>query len=145
MTIIGVTTALVLAVISLLHALWGAGIWWPVREETALARTVTGFRGTEKMPPPAASLAVALATGLLAVLAFIFSRLVDVLLPDQLLAAAGFVSATVFILRGMVGFTRRWALLTPEQPFRRLDRNWYSPLCLALGLSFASLAWSFMS
>ena len=97
------------------------------------------------MPPPAGSLAVALATGLLAVLAFILSRLVDVLLPDQLLAAAGFVSATVFILRGMVGFTRRWALLTPEQPFRRLDRTWYSPLCLALGLSFASLAWSFMS
>ena len=53
------------------------------------------------------------------------------------LAGAGF--AFVLLARGIVGFLPFWAEVTPEEPFRTLDKRFYSPLCLALGLAVASL------
>ena len=53
------------------------------------------------------------------------------------LLGAGF--AFVLLARGIVGFTPFWASLTPEEPFKTLNRLYYSPLCLALGLSVSVL------
>jgi len=50
---------------------------------------------------------------------------------------AGF--ALVLLARGVIGFTPFWAGITPEEPFKTLNRLYYSPLCLGLGLSVATL------
>ena len=50
MTVLGIIVALCMAAISLLHLIWAFGIWWPVRDETALARTIAGFKGIKAMP-----------------------------------------------------------------------------------------------
>ena len=56
-----------------------------------------------------------------------------------LLVLSGF-----FLARGIAGYTDRWRQLTPEQPFARLDRKYYSPLCLVLGLFFIILTLGYM-
>lgn len=140
-----ILAAIAAAIIGALHLLWAFGIWWPVREERALARTVAGFKGIDAMPPRAASLAVAIATCGLALLAIVLARIVATSLPDWLVATAGIAASGILLARGAIGFTARWAAITPEQPFRRLDRRYYSPLCLALGAAFALLTWGFAS
>ncbi|MGR3466460.1 MAG: hypothetical protein ACU0CI_01160, partial [Shimia sp.] len=42
-----------LLLIAALHALWALRIWWPIREEAALARAVVGTEGITRMPGPA--------------------------------------------------------------------------------------------
>ncbi|TIX64206.1 MAG: DUF3995 domain-containing protein, partial [Mesorhizobium sp.] len=60
--------------------------------------------------------------------------------PKAGLAATALLIALVFLARGIAGFTPWWRRLAPEQPFARLDVNYYSPLCLVVGLGFAFLA-----
>jgi hypothetical protein len=137
-----VVLALVLAVLAALHAYWGAGGVWPGVDEANCARTVTGFRGRRRMPPPASAFAVA---GLLAIAALVALGLGIAAIPPQassLLWLAGAGVALVFLGRGLLGFTPAWRRLTPEQPFARLDRRFYSPLCLAIGLGYAFLVFN---
>ena len=129
-----------LAVIALIHGLWGLKIWWPIRAEPALARAVVGARDIQTMPPPAPSFAVAFALLLAAFWALALSgRISLAFAPDWLVSAGGISLAAIFLLRGLAGYTPFWARLCPEQPFRRLDRLIYSPLCLLLGLGFLVL------
>jgi Protein of unknown function (DUF3995) len=51
-----------------------------------------------------------------------------------LLAGSGIVA--VFFGRGVAGYTSAWRRHFSEQPFARLDRIAYSPLCLALSIGF---------
>jgi len=59
MIVLSLFALIALLAISVLHILWAAKIWWPVRDEKLLARSVAGFPGIDKMPPPAACLFVA--------------------------------------------------------------------------------------
>jgi hypothetical protein len=145
MSAIAVIAGLVFAAISAVHVLWALGIWWPVRDERALARSVAGFKGIDAMPARAASLAVAVATSGLAFLAFMLARIVVTDLPGWLVGAAGVAASAVLLARGAIGFTARWAAITPEQPFRHLDKRYFSPLCLLLGLAFGVITWGFAS
>lgn len=139
MLLIAVATAAILLALSVLHLLWALQVWWPIRDEVQLARAVAGFPGISQMPPPLACFFVAGALGVLAV-----SAMADVFAPAPpmlaWLATAG--GALVFLARGAVGFTPYWARATPEQPFRTLDRRYYSPLCLGLGALQALLVFS---
>ena len=47
-----------------------------------------------------------------------------------------------FLARGILGFMPWWRRLAPEQPFARLDRRFYSPLCLLIAAGFLVLALS---
>lgn len=140
MTSLSYITAVILFVIAALHFLWGVGVYWPVAGETELARAVVGAKGITRMPSFAACLFVTLAlmAGIVIVL-----RLGGVIAPTFIplilfqIAGAGF--AFVLLSRGVVGFLPFWAEITPEEPFRRLDRQFYSPLCIALGLAVAWL------
>lgn len=134
-----VALALMLAALAALHAYWGAGGVWPGVDEASCARAVTGFRGRRRMPPPASAFAVA---GLLAAAALVALMLGTAAPPPQaasILWLAGAGVGLVFVGRGLLGFTPAWRRLTPEQPFARLDRRYYSPLCLAIGLGYAFL------
>jgi hypothetical protein len=139
MTLVAAMLCLVLVALSALHGYWAVGGVWPGSDAASCARTVAGFKGVDRMPPPASSLAVALLLGAVAVLAVTLAG-APVPSPFAWLApVAGAVAAIVFLARGMAGFTPAWRRLTPELPFARLDRRYYSPLCLAIGLGFAFL------
>lgn len=145
MTLLALAVALTTALIAILHAAWGLGLRWPIRDEAELARAIAGFKGIARMPGPGPSFAVAAALSAVAALALVLGGLAPFSLPAPLAKLAGLLAASVFLFRGALGFTARWAAITPEQPFRRLDRRYYSPLCLAIGAALVLLAWSHSS
>jgi len=130
MIILESLTLTALIVIAGLHFIWAMRVWWPIPHEKQLARTVAGFSGIDKMPPPAACFFVAVAVSIVAMMLFIE---VFQIVPNNLVTIALLASGLVFLGRGLIGFTPIWARLTPEQPFRRLDLRYYSPLCVAIG------------
>ena len=137
---LSLATAVILLLIAAIHLLWGFDVYWPASDETSLARAVVGVDGITQMPNLFACSFVA---GALFIGTGIVLRLGGVLrfraLPFWLFRLAGAGFAFVLIARGIVGFLLFWAEMTPEEPFKTLNRQIYSPLCLALGLSVVSL------
>lgn len=130
MIILNILALATLAAIAALHLLWAARIWWPISQERALVQAVAGFPKADRMPPPLACLIVAIAI-LIAAIPLVLALATPLLTGLPRLLAFG--AALVFLARGLIGFTPVWARMTPEQPFRRLDRRLYSPLIAALG------------
>ena len=119
-----------------LHAAWGAGSAWPLADRAALAEVVIG--GPD-VPSPAACYAVsgALVTAAALVAGWPRGR------PGvRRLGVAGVT--TVLAGRGALGLAGQTRLISRSsvsERFTRLDRQVYSPLCLALaGLSVLA-AW----
>lgn len=131
--------ALVLAAIAALHAYWGFGGVWPGRDEKSCARAVAGFKGIDRMPPPVACFAVTAAMLATAAVALALSGSTALPLPGWAVLLAGLCAALVFLARGTAGYTLAWRRLTPELPFARNDRLYFSPLCLAIGVGFGIL------
>jgi Protein of unknown function (DUF3995) len=125
-----------LLAVSGIHMAWAFGSTFPALDEKALARTVAGFRGIEKMPPPAASAFVSLATFASALWPHVMSGQLELGLPSWFVTFGGVVLTLVFLGRGVAGFTPWFKNLAPEQPFARLNQIYYSPFCTALGASF---------
>ena len=115
-----------LAVIAVIHALWGFGIWVPISDEARLVRAVVGARDTTRMPGPIPCGLVA--AGLIVIIGAIFAP--DTFIRGFILWSAGIV----LMLRGVLTWVPVWRVMTPVEPFATLDRWVYSPLCLALGI-----------
>ncbi len=141
MTLVAVMLASTFSILAALHAAWAFGSVWPCKDEFELARTVAGFREVDAMPPRIASAAVAI---LLSVLALLPLSLAGVLVsPPEWRSAldlVGSVVATILLFRGAIGYLPAWRRLTPVEPFAALDRVYYSPLCLILGLGVGALS-----
>jgi hypothetical protein len=120
-----------------LHVAWARGSSWPASDRDALADLMAGRTGGS-VPPPAACLAVA--TLLTSASGLVAGR------PRRLprLRRAGAVGvAAVLGVRGACGMAGRTDLVSPGSTsprFRRLDRRYYSPLCLFLAAAAASSA-----
>jgi hypothetical protein len=140
MSAVSILLALVLALLAGLHAYWGFGGVWPGTDQKSCARAVAGFRGIDRMPPPAAAFAVAAVLLAAGFVALALAGVVTLPLPSGLVLLAGLAAAAVFLGRGIAGFTPAWRRLTPEMPFARNDRRWFSPLCLLVGAGFAILS-----
>ncbi len=124
--LLNLVLTLILTPVAIIHALWGMGIWFPIREEEALARAVVGARSATRMPGPIPCFLVAGA--LLFVVIVVWG-------PDR--GIIQFVlgcAALAFLGRGVLAYTRIWRRMTPEQPFARFDQLYYGPLCLVLAL-----------
>lgn len=132
--------AAVLYLLTSLHVYWGLGGVWPGTDQASCARTVAGFRGIDAMPTPFASFAVAACLLVATLWPLALVGVFATPFPRQGLAASALMIALIFLGRGIAGFTPAWRRLTPEMPFARLDRQFYSPLCLAIGFGFAFLA-----
>ena len=123
------TTAASAALVGLagLHAAWGLGSTWPLPDRAALADAAVG---TADVPPPAACFAVAAALGLAAALVDGRPRRRPLL---RRVGAGGVVA--VLASRGVVGLVGSTGLVSPGSSsprYRRLNRRYYSPLCLSL-------------
>jgi len=119
--------------VAALHVAWGAGKSFPFHDRERLADAVVG---TAAVPPAPACYAVAGALTAAAALMQGFPAGHPTLRRVGLLGVAVVLGG-----RGVLGLTGRTDLVSPTSTsarFRRLDRNLYSPLCLAL----ARCAWS---
>jgi len=126
-------TAGALFAIAALHAAWGAGRSFPFPDREHLADAVVG---TSAVPPAPACYAVAAALTAAAALVQGFPT------GRPTVRRVGLLGVVVVLGgRGVLGIAGRTDLVSPASSsarFRRLDRNLYSPLCLAL----ATGAWS---
>ena len=124
-----------LLTVAIAHLLWAIGSRWPIRDPELLARTVIGRPGVRRVPKLGALLVavLALAGGVLAL------SLADHTAGGWELTLAGLLLAAMFILRGALGYTAAWRARFSEEPFATLDRQTYSPLCIALGVGFLLL------
>ncbi|MCB1333222.1 MAG: DUF3995 domain-containing protein [Roseivivax sp.] len=129
---IGWAVSGVLIVVAAFHLLWALGLWVPLGDEAALARAVFGVPGAARMPGPVPAALVAVAAFFLALL----PHLAWVPFRQALLALAGLVLGA----RGLAAWTPAWRRHFPQQPFARLDRVFYGPLCLVLGAGLIFLA-----
>ena len=130
----------VLTAIAALHAAWGLKILWPATSEQKLVAMVVGAKGRKTMPPPLSCFVVAVAVFLQGLIALLAADWIAAPASRQIVALLAFLCALVFVGRGIAGFTAGWRARFPQQPFAALDREYYSPLCLALGAAFVLLA-----
>ena len=122
-------TVVVLAVLADMHAAWAFGSPVPAPNRRELADLVAG---TAEMPGTAECLAV---SGLLGAAAVVVAG--PRWLPARMRQIGAGGVATVLAARAMLGATGRTGSVvpwTPSERFRRLDRNYYAPLCAMLAL-----------
>ncbi len=118
-----------LLAIGALHVVWATGSPWPMRDRRLLTDAVVGSEG-DRPPPPSACLTVAGLLGTAAALVAGRPRSA----PGLSRVGAGAVVA-VLTARGALGLAGRTDVVSPgssSERFRRLDRRYYSPLCLGL-------------
>jgi Protein of unknown function (DUF3995) len=129
-----------LTAISLLHLAWAFGSAFPCQDRETLVRTVVGRSGGgSSMPPGFSSALVAAATFLAALWPLIMQGWIVKSVPIPLQGLGTIVLILVFLGRGVIGLTPWFRRLLPEEPFVTLNRKYYSPLCIALGLCYLIL------
>lgn len=127
---------LVLSGVSALHAYWAWGGLWPGRDEASLSRAVVGARGLETMPPTGLTVTVAILIFIAGLFPLIFVFGPPSGLPASMAWIGMVVLAGIFLLRGVLPFTRSFRDRHPQQPFATLDRRLYGPLCLLIGTAY---------
>jgi len=128
-----VLTSSVLAAIAGLHVAWARGSSFPFADHDALAESVVGTEGV-----PSSGACVAVASLLTVATALVAGAPIG---PRRLRRAGVATVAGVLTVRGVAGLSGRTDVLSPGSTsarFRRLDRVFYSPLCLALAAGTAS-------
>jgi hypothetical protein len=135
---LAIVLGFVLSALSALHLYWAFGGTWPARDEPELVRTVVGDPRLKRMPSRGAAIAVAVALDAAALLALLLAFRLQPMI-DLVITFGGCGLALVFLGRGIVGYTPPWRRRLTLEPFARLDRMVYSPLCLALGAGFVCL------
>lgn len=142
MIVLAFALAIVLYLLASIHAYWGLGGVWPGTDQASCARAVVGARGITVMPPSFACFAVTACLILATLWPLALVGIFATPFPKAGLAASALMVAVVFLGRGIAGFTPAWRRLSPEMPFARLDRQYYSPLCLLIGAGFVVLAFN---
>lgn len=133
MTILVFILVTVLGVVALVHALWGIGVWFPIRDEERLVKCVVGAAGATRMPGP---IPCALVSAALIVV--IFALLAE---PNWVSRSVLWFSALAFVARGVLAWVPMWRRMTPQEPFTILDMTVYGPVCLGLGIGIAVTLW----
>ncbi len=150
----------ILTLIACLHAFWAIGGKWPGRDDESLAKMVIGTKGLTKLPK--ASLTMLVATlifiaGLIPLLwgyhqdganaymslfpdsSLSILKMMNNLIPHWLLKVSMIGLTLIFLVRGLVTYTLWAEKQNLEEPFRSLDKKYYAPLCLILGVGFMVL------
>ncbi len=131
----------VLAILAALHAWWGLGGRWPGRDERHLVELVIGRTASMRMPGFVPSMLVAAALFAAATLVALQGGVISVDLGawgNRLVQSAFWIACTVFVLRGVAGFVPPIFAYARGTPFERLNRRFYSPLCLLIAAGFVA-------
>jgi Protein of unknown function (DUF3995) len=121
------------------HAYWGCGGIWPAPSTERLARAVVGTPGIQAMPSAPACFAVAIVLAGVGAWPLFAAGIIAEPWPHRLTSLAGAAIASVFVGRGVAGYTSAWRRRFGERPFASLDRLACSPLCLLLDASYIAL------
>jgi len=121
------------------HAYWGCGGIWPAPSSERLARAVVGTPGILAMPSARACFVVAALLAGVGAWPLFAAGIIAEPWPHWFTSLAGAGIASVFLARGVAGYTSAWRRRFGERPFANLDRRAYSPLCLLLGASYIAL------
>ena len=125
--------SLILSILALLHLAWALGSRWPAKTESDLAAHVLGTGSQGSMPPPLACVVVTIALSSAALLPLSTLGWVTLPLSPALERTLLWVVVGVFTVRGLYGYVdHRVRPETQSSPFVRLNRRFYSPLCLSL-------------
>ncbi|MEP0067858.1 DUF3995 domain-containing protein [Pyruvatibacter sp.] len=129
-----------LILIALIHAYWGLGGRWPGTDDTSFVEHVVGRTKDMQPPPPLAcfgvSAALVMATCLVATKAGLISIAA---VPPLAIDVAFWGAACVFALRGIAGYIPAAMAYAHDTPFHRLNRLYYSPLCLIIAAGFVQI------
>ena len=139
MIFLAIALAVISGAIAFIHLIWAFGSTWPQPNEAALARTVVGRERIQHMPPKLASAFVAVMLTGVALWALVLGGLLKIPVPMWLVMQGGLIIAAIFITRGAMGLMPFFRRAMPEEPFARLNRHYYSPLCLVLGFGYGFL------
>jgi hypothetical protein len=128
-----VTLAALIGAIAALHFSWAFGADWPAPKGENMAIYVTA--GTRR---PGRAVTLAVATAIAAAAFVVAASRAKVPAPwDMLAAAAYFIVTLVFFGRGVAGYFPALWRRAEGLPFHRLNRAFYSPLCLVIGAGLA--------
>lgn len=130
---IALSLIILFVITGILHALWAMGIWFPIKDEKQLARTVVGFKGVDRMPAPYMAWCVVALTALGVIWIAQLNGWITLPMPIWLERLGGWVMTLILLGRGCTtyAFDKKWP---QEEPFRWLNRRFYSPLILYLGV-----------
>lgn len=124
---------------ALIHVLWGLGSTWPLRDKQTLINTVVGAKGMRQMPGLWLTLFVAGGIAAAGVFALWGGGVLTLPLPLWIRRASLAVLAGIFLLRGLASYLPFGPLADSIEPFRSLDKRYYAPLILAIGLGYLGL------
>ena len=122
-----------LTAIAALHLAWAFGLRWPAPKDGSLAAYVSGSR---RDPGRGVTITVASAilSGAAVIVAFSSPLAPRAMAPWGWLLALPYAGLTaVFLLRGAAGYVPAVWRYAERTPFQRLNRLYYSPLCLLIG------------
>jgi hypothetical protein len=136
MTPIGTALFGVLVALAAVHAYWGLGGRWPGHDDASLVERVAGRTKGMRAPSPAACSAVAAALLAAAALVWLHSGRWTTGWAAAAAAVGFWDAALAFLLRGLAGFVPAAFRCAEGTPFHRLNRMFYSPLCLAIAAAF---------
>jgi len=142
---IAVTLFIVLSAIALVHVHWGSGGLWPCKDLQTLVNTVIGTKGMTRMPPTGLTLGVAILIGCAGLFPLLSVYAPDDILPFNLVTFGMVVLALIFIGRGIASFSGLFRRMQASEPFVTLDRKYYGPLCLIIGVGFVAVLSARMS
>lgn len=132
-----------LLLIALIHAYWGLGGRWPGTDDFSFVEHVVGRTKDMQPPSPLSCFGVAAAlfitAGLVATKAGLISPSP---IPSIAIDVAFWGAASVFALRGIAGFVPAAMAYARDTPFHRLNRLYYSPLCLIIAAGFAQIGFT---
>lgn len=131
---------LILTGVALVHLYWAFGGSWPGHDETSLARAVVGTKGLDQMPSRPLTMLVACLIFVAGSTPFLKTGLVATPLPAWLVTVCILGLAAIFTLRGALTYTPIARKMNFEEPFQHLNKIYYSPLCLLLGMGFIGIA-----
>jgi hypothetical protein len=128
-----VTLAALIGAIAALHFSWAFGVDWPAPKGENMAIYVTA--GTRR---PGRAITLAVATAIAAAALVVAASRAKVPAPWDMLAALAYFTVTlVFFGRGVAGYFPALWRRAEGLPFHRLNRVFYSPLCLVIGAGLA--------
>ncbi len=130
---ITLTLGALIGAIAALHFSWAFGATWPAPAGQPLAIYVTP--GTRW---PGRAMTLAAAAAIFAAALIVLASRAKVPAPwDMAAAGAYFIVTLVFLVRGVAGYFPSLWRSSEGLPFHRLNRAFYSPLCLAIGAGLA--------
>ena len=138
MFIVACLIFVVLACISVTHIYWAFGGAWPAPKRELLSRAVAGV-DSDRMPPAMITLIVAGMIFAVGCLPLVWVGTITVPISQGIIQVLMWIAVAVFGIRGIATYMFYNRLYNVVEPFKRLNRIYFSPLCLLIAAGFVYL------